>query len=159
MLNELRDLSQSLKEAGIVEQDWHPFFDTCVKNARVLQKEQDSNMKRPKKTSGYLTYRIFLGKGGVITAFAGIPPDEDITDTRKWKQNNNNGFSFPAFNVSPLFKPNKPDDFKILSNYKKTKRDEAIDWTAEIVRIISDSTPVWTKSEYNRINRCLKEVE
>lgn len=158
MLNELKDLSRSLKEAGIVQQDWHPFFDTCVKSARELPKGQNSNTKRTRKASGYLTYKIFLGKEGRITDFVGISPDEDISDTRKWKQNNNNGFSFPAFNISSLLKLNNSEAMKVILSFKRAKANDEIDWAAEIAKVINESSTTWTDAEYNRINRCLSEV-
>lgn len=136
MLNELKELSRSLHEAKIFPPDWHPYFKTSSNNSR--------------------TYKIFLGSEGHIIDVVKITAEENYNPIKKWESNN--GFSFPAFNISSLLRPNNAEDSKIISDYKKSKGKEGNIWAENLEKLINNSFSIWNGIEVNRINNCLKKV-
>ena len=80
MLNELRELSTCLEEAGIEVEDLHQNFKLCPK---------------------YLTYWVYLDEQGNVSGIAPVPKTQ-VQEVRKWEKAN--GVSFPAFNMPPFYK-------------------------------------------------------
>lgn len=134
MLNELRDLAQSLEKAGVVQEDLHPLFKQCPK--------------------GGLSFWLYLDCDGNIQDIALIET-ETVTKVRKWERAN--GVSFPAFNVPPLFEPDGDEDKeKIKAAKKLSQKGSQIDFS-ELKTIISKSTSLWSSSIIKKINDCLSK--
>ena len=86
MLNELYELSLSLEKAGIAPTEWHPDLKELPKLSKV----------KP-------CYKVYLAQDGAIVDIESIEDMAQIEGLRKW-QSGGNGYSFPCFNVRPLFK-------------------------------------------------------
>lgn len=79
MLNELYDLAQKLKQAGVTRQDWHPQYKPLPKGIALL---------------------VALDTTGQVASIRMLKPDETAV-LRKWEPSN--GRAFPGFNVPPLW--------------------------------------------------------
>ncbi|MBI4651802.1 hypothetical protein HY745_11075 [Candidatus Desantisbacteria bacterium] len=146
MLNELRELSQSLINAGIQLTDWHPNFEKC-----------------PNATTCF----IYLDKTDGINDIALPEPDFDVRSIRKWEKSN--GCSFPAFNVPPLFKMQDDEGNKSI----KEKNDILIKEINQIKKYLKKGNPVesakinelinnfvinWDDTIISKINLCLSRA-
>jgi len=136
MLNELRDLSRSLVAAGVELADWHPNFDKCPK--------------------GKITCFIYTADNGEIDNISFPEPDFDARTIRKWE--NANGCSFPAFNLPPLFKPNKDEVVKEISQIKKNLQKGHPIEAIKVSELISNCIINWDKTTLSKINLCLSKA-
>ncbi|MBI4767475.1 MAG: hypothetical protein HY787_23255 [Deltaproteobacteria bacterium] len=102
MLNELYHLSEVLDGIGIPIRDWHKDF-----------------KQLPNATPRKPCYKILVGSDGSIS---GIEPIGNalVSFLRKW-QLGSNGYSFPGFNILPLYCISDVGERKLLENWNKGK--------------------------------------
>jgi hypothetical protein len=101
MLNELYRLSEALQRAGIIPFDWHDNFSEIP----------NSNNKKP-------CYKISLGTNAEVSDIT--PVSSDLAGyLRKYEPNN--GHSFPAFNIYPIYRITGPDRKKLLKKWREGK--------------------------------------
>lgn len=132
MLNELRELSVSLEKAGIEVEDLHPNFKACPK--------------------GKLTYWVYVGEKGDISAVAPVPSAQ-VPLVRKWEKAN--GVSFPAFNVPPLLEADS-DDLKEQIKGLRKKIEKGNNITAdELSTAISGCKSLWSDGIIKKLTDCL----
>lgn len=135
MLNELRELSISLKKAGINPPDYHSKFTKC-----------------PKRVACW----IYLDDDGNVSGSSSIPI-EQVQTVRKWEGVGSNGISFPALNMPPLYKVADVDNRKKLATMKRHK-----DANLEVIRkIVSEASNLWSdnlskkSNAFAKIDECL----
>jgi len=119
MLNELRELSLSLEKAGIEVEDLHPNFKACPK---------------------YVTYWVYLDESGNVSDVAPVPT-EQVQKVRKWEKAL--GFSFPAFNMPPIFKAafeTSQEQVKALK--KRIEKGNSVS-TEEIKSVVNACENLW----------------
>ena len=139
MLNELRELATSLKNADITPPDLHPKFVALKKSAAA--------------------YWVYLDRAGVVSGISKIPADK-IPTIKKWDGIGSNGISFPTFNVPPLLKVETDDDKKKLADIKSSIK-KGKNSSGDIGKIIEVSTNLWIDkfgkkySAEDNINKCL----
>ncbi|WP_278842076.1 hypothetical protein [Holdemania filiformis] len=97
MINELYVLAQTLKNEGIEGKNWHRKY-------KLIPKSQ--------------CYRIWLDDTGSVSQIECLRPDH-AKELRKYGDNQS---SFPAFNLSPLYRITNPDLISILKKLRKAKR-------------------------------------
>lgn len=148
MLNELYDLSLSLERAGVVPAEWHPDLKELPKVSNV----------KP-------CFKVYLAQDGAIIEIESIEDSAQIESLRKW-QSGGNGYSFPCFNVRPLFKiyagsgaeaseKKKFDDW--LNGLKKTQvlSDDA----ATTLECYADNgNALWGVEDKKRVATCLDSI-
>ncbi|MFA5657692.1 MAG: hypothetical protein WC900_00215 [Oscillospiraceae bacterium] len=88
MINELYNLSKALDQHGIAVEEWHRKYKTL-----------------PKVTSKAPCFRIWLDDNGMVSGIESLSP-EHASLLRKYGDNQS---SFPAFNISPLYRVTAPD--------------------------------------------------
>ncbi len=148
MLNELYDLSLSLKKAGIVPADWHPDL-----------------KELPKISKAKPCFKVYLAADGAITEIEPIEDVARVEGLRKW-QSGANGYSFPCFNVRPLFKAyagsgadgtEKKRFDEWLRGVKKTQSlsNEA---TFALKNYVDNSNKLWSEEHNNRVDECLNRI-
>jgi hypothetical protein len=119
MLNELCQLSDALKGAGVVTEEWHPQMKPLPKVSR----------KAP-------CFRVWINTNGDIALIDTIS-NELATMIRKWEPSN--GDSFPGFNVKSLYRVILDDtEKKELKAWRDGKKPVDIDmlkgWCLEEAR-------------------------
>ena len=148
MLNELYDLSFSLEKAGIVPTEWH------------------SDLKElPNVTKVKPCFKVYLAQDGAIADIESIEDSAGIESLRKW-QSGSLGYTFPCFNVRPLFKAyagnsaeasekKKFDDW--LKNLKKAQvlSDDAVSMLECHTNI---SNILWGDKDKERAATCLDSI-
>lgn len=149
MLNELRDLSRSLNKAGIIQADLQKYFKTCPETRKKIA-----------KTIKSMTFWLFINQKGDLTDIQEVPIPQ-ITTIKKWERSN--GESFPAFNISPLFKPVGDEIASSIKELRKKLKDGGEIGAADIEKVLSSSLNAWTivkkrKSESDRVGNCLNRV-
>ncbi|MDR1947763.1 MAG: hypothetical protein LBQ38_00030 [Spirochaetaceae bacterium] len=102
MINELYALSESLAKAKISPKEWHREFKSL-----------------PRATVKSPCFRIFVSSRLAIGNIDELS-SEEAGRLRKWEPNN--GASFPAFNMPPLYRVYKDDQVKKLDEILKGKR-------------------------------------
>ncbi len=148
MLNELYDLSLSLERAGIAPTDWHP-------NLKEL----------PKVTKAKPCFKIYLGADGSVTNIEPIEEDAKLEGLRKW-QSGGNGYSFPCFNVRPLYKAYAEDvaiepEKKHFDEWLKgVKRSSALSDESEITfsGFMDARHKLWNDEHNKRVADCLGTI-
>jgi hypothetical protein len=88
MINELYNLSKTLDQHGIAVEEWHRKYKTL-----------------PKVTSKAPCFRIWLDDDGMVCGIESLS-SEHASLLRKYGDNQS---SFPAFNISPLYRVTAPD--------------------------------------------------
>ncbi|MFZ1766270.1 MAG: hypothetical protein WAT68_06395 [Candidatus Nitrotoga sp.] len=148
MLNELYDLSLSLERAGVVPAEWHPDLKELPKVSKV----------KP-------CFKVYLAQDGAIIEIESIEDSAQIESLRKW-QSGGNGYSFPCFNVRPLFKiyagsgaeaPEKKKFDDWLNGLKKTQvlSDDA----ATTLECYADNgNALWGVEDKKRVATCLDSI-
>jgi hypothetical protein len=146
MLNELYDLSLSLERAGITPTDWHPDLKELPKVAKATP-----------------CFKVYIAENGGIAEIESIEDSTKIEGLRKW-QSGGNGYSFPCFNVKPLFKAYAGD---IADSAERKNYD---DWIKELKKIpSSNATPLlnnrmdsalslWGNDDNRRVSACLGSI-
>ena len=148
MLNELYDLSLSLEKAGIVPTEWHPDL-----------------KELPKVTKVKPCFKVYMAQDGAIADIEPIEDSASIESLRKW-QSGGNGYSFPCFNVNPLYKTyagSGTDDVEKkefddwLKGLKKTQvlSDDA---AATLERYVDNSNALWGDKDKKRVATCLDSI-
>ncbi|MGC8603675.1 MAG: hypothetical protein ACP5VS_08320 [Desulfomonilaceae bacterium] len=139
MLNELFSLNSSMETARISRVGWHDSYKQC-----------------PKIPSFFL----LIGADGTIQDLEKITPMERIRSMRKYEVSN--GFSFPAFNVPPLFWAKSDEARQLTKKLKEIfqpKNGKVIvdreAFHASVSSIKEICQPLWTHSERERISKCL----
>jgi hypothetical protein len=148
MLNELYDLSLSLERAGITPTEWHPDL-----------------KELPKISKTKPCFKVYLAPDGII---AEIEPIEDVAcveGLRKW-QSGANGYSFPCFNVRPLYKAyagsgatdaEKKSFDEWLKGVKKAQT-LGDDSSSALKSYVNNSNKLWTDDHNKRIAECLTRI-
>ena len=140
MLNELHDLAASLKAVDVAMDSWHTHFKTCPK--------------------GTATFFVLLDSLGHVADLEPITDRERISSIRKREVAA--GFSFPAFNVLPLYEPRDKNEEKIavtavelrkaITSKSPPKPDEI---KQRLEALVGASDSLWVKKEPARITKCL----
>ncbi len=135
MLNECYELQKSIQEAGVeITESWHKDYVQCP---------------------NYATFRLLIDSDSNVTDIEQIAGKEQIKRLRKYEPAN--GFSFPAFNVLPLYhcqSGTAKEKQKLLK--ERIKKDNKID-ALLIDEVKKLSMPLWSNGETTRISKCLKE--
>jgi hypothetical protein len=135
MLNELRDLSQSLIASGAELTDWHSNFVKCPK-------------------SGITCFIYITNEMDISISFS--EPNFDVRTIRKWEKAN--GCSFPAFNVPPLFRSTDDELIKEINDLKKILQKGKLIEFAKVNKFVSSCIINWDKTALTKINLCLSRA-
>ena len=148
MLNELYELSLSLEKAGIAPTEWHPDL-----------------KELPKVSKAKPCFKVYLAQDGAITEIESIGDIAQIDGLRKW-QSGSLGYTFPCFNVRPLYKTyagsgaediekKKFDDW--LKGLKKTPvlSDDA---AMALERYADNGNALWGDEDKKRVATCLDSI-
>jgi len=135
VLNELCQLSESLKKAGIQPQDWQKDFKP-LPNASV---------KKP-------CYKIVLGSEGTVVQVEILKP-ETVGILRKWEPSN--GHSFPGMNIQPLYRIAEEDQKKLLKKWRDGK--ESVDVT-RLKAWCLDENKNWDQKALDKVQKCLSDI-
>lgn len=127
MINELYGLAQTLKNEGIEGKNWHRKY-------KLIPKSQ--------------CYRIWLDDTGSVSQIECLRPDH-AKELRKYGDNQS---SFPAFNLSPLYRITNPDLISTLKKIKEGQEKPEVEmlksWCLE------DN---WIKGAPKQVARCLRD--
>lgn len=148
MLNELYELSLSLERAGIVPTEWHPDL-----------------KELPKISKAKPCLKVYLAPDGAITEIEPIEDGTRIKGLRKW-QSGSLGYSFPCFNVRPLYKAYAGDgstdaEKKCFDDWLKgikkaqTLSDES---AAQMKSYVDNANTLWSSEHNKRIAECLGRI-
>ena len=148
MLNELYELSLSLEKAGIAPTEWHPDLKELPKLSKV----------KP-------CYKVYLAQDGAIVDIESIEDMAQIEGLRKW-QSGGNGYSFPCFNVRPLFKAyagshaEASEKKKFDDWLKVVKKLQALDddATLSLANWTVDGNALWSEKDRDRVAICLDNI-
>lgn len=148
MLNELYDLSLSLERAGITPTDWHPDL-----------------KELPKITKAKPCFKVYLNEDGSVTDVEPVEDSARLEGLRKW-QNGGNGFSFPCFNVRPIFKacaeyPAKEREKKDFDEWQKqVKKSQTLsnEFECTLKNHVVSSNILWDDSHNKRLAECLGAI-
>jgi hypothetical protein len=141
MLNELFSLNSSMEAAGISSVSWYKHYKTCPKGN---------------------CFFLLLGEDGTAIDIEQLKDPEKIRAIMKYEVSN--GFSFPAFNLPPLFwaKSNEGKQAaKELKDLVKSKNPKAVNREALLshIGLLGDTCePLWTQLEKDKISKCLKSA-
>jgi len=131
MINELYNLSKALDSNGITVNEWHRKY-------KML----------PKVTSKSPCIRIWLDDNGTVCGMESLSA-EHVSLLRKYGDNQS---SFPAFNISSLYRVTEPDVIaeleKVSSDKSKLDVDKVRSWC------ISDN---WIKGAPGQVRRSLND--
>jgi hypothetical protein len=137
MLNELYDLAQSLESVHVLLTSWHTHFRSC-----------------PKRTA---TYFALLDESGRLADLEPIEDRDRLACIRKWEVAD--GFSFPAFNVLPLFMPSTEEGRKDAAEFRKSLSSETPPDSAEARKrldsLVAASNSLWGDNELAQYTKCL----
>lgn len=148
MLNELYDLSLSLERAGIVPAEWHPDL-----------------KELPKISKAKPCFKVYLASDGAVVEIEPIEDAAKIEGLRKW-QSGGNGYSFPCFNVRPLFKTYSgvgatDAETKHFDDWLKVvKKAQALseDSVLAFKRFTEIGNTLWSEEHDKRVAECLGRI-
>lgn len=148
MLNELYDLSLSLEQAGIAPTEWHPDL-----------------KELPKISKTKPCFKVYLAPDGAITKIEPIEDVARVEGLRKW-QSGANGYSFPCFNVRPLYKTyagsgtNEAEKKRFDEWLKGIKKVQTLgdDSVSVLKSYVKSSNQLWTDDHNKRVNECLGRI-
>lgn len=147
MLNELYDAASSLAEIGINPTDWCKGFEPIPKTQLL------------KGGTGNLTFFVFIGPKSEITRVERVADPKETDGLRKWKAGN--GYSFPYFNIPPLwwisFDPKPGGDDKVFKQ-ALDKGALTIEGLEQFLRIKTDKAKKWEEKHTARVNACLSKI-
>ena len=106
MINELYNLSKTLDGSGVEVDEWHRRYKTL-----------------PKVTSKAPCIRIWLDGNGMVCGLESLSP-EHASLLRKFGDNQS---SFPAFNISSLYRVTSPDVITELESISSGKSKPDVD--------------------------------
>lgn len=132
MLNELFELAQSQKNAGITNKDSrHGKYNPC-----------------PKRT----TIRVLLDKNGNVTDFEVI---NNVSQVKAiWKYEPANGQSFPAFNIKPLYWAGTNELRQRIKDIKKYLGTEQNVYSIE--KVVTTGSVLWDKRVKEKVEKCFQ---
>ncbi len=135
MLNELHNLSEALKNAGIIPPNRHPQF-------KELPNASD---KKP-------CFKVVLGADGIVADIQTVPMNLSQR-LRKWEPNN--GDSFPGFNIQPVYRVVDDACKRLLKGWRegKTPLDLAL-----LKTWCTDASRNWNENSTNKARKCLQQV-
>lgn len=151
MLNELYDLSLRLEQAGIYPEEWHPDL------------KELPNISKAKPC-----FKLLINVEGAVSAIESVQDKQHLEGIRKWQQGSN-GYSFPCFNVRPLFTvildgltdEEKNERKKYFTKWLKTlkKQIEFSDTDRNnIEEYVRADNRLWNPKHDERIAKCLGEI-
>lgn len=148
MLNELYDLSLSLARAGITPADWHPDL-----------------KELPKVSKAKPCFKIYLDSNGSVISIEAIEDDAKLEGLRKW-QSGGNGYSFPCFNVRPLFKackeyPANEAERKHFDEWLKGVKKAptlSADSESALKGFTESGNTLWSDEHNKRVAECLNRI-
>ena len=148
MLNELYDLSLSLERAGIAPTEWHPDL-----------------KELPKISKAKPCFKVYLAPGGAIAEIEPIEDAARIEGLRKW-QSGANGYSFPCFNIRPLYKTYAGNGATIAEKKRfdewlkgiKKAQTSGDDSVSVLKSYVDNSNKLWTEDHNKRIAECLGRI-
>jgi hypothetical protein len=148
MLNELYAAGISLANAHVKMEHWHPAYTPVPKAG--------------KGTSGKPAFFVFISPGGTIARIERVTDPSESQGLRKWEKSN--GYSFPYFNIPPLwwidFRPSGKNKTKDDEDFKR-KIDENILTQDEFEQFINsrkNSAKVWEEKQIKRLTDCLRKL-
>lgn len=147
MLNELYDAASSLAEVGISPKDWHKEY-TPIPKPQPL-----------KRSTGRPTFFVFISSDSEITRVERVVEPKETDGLRKWETGN--GYSFPYFNIPPLwwisFDPKPHSDDK---NFKQAldKGGLTRERLDQFLRNKTDNAKKWEEKHADRVNDCLSKI-
>lgn len=148
MLNELYELSLSLEKAGIVPAEWHPDL-----------------KELPQVSKAKPCFKVCLAQDGAITEIEPIEDSARIVNLRKW-QSGSLGYTFPCFNVRPLFKAYAgssavaPEKKKFDDWLKDVKKAQVLSDAAAsaLERYTNNGNTLWGDRDKERVATCLDSI-
>ena len=117
MINELMTLANSMEQAGITVQQWHP----------ILKPLPNASKQKP-------CYRVVLSEDGAVVEISTI--DLELVPKLK-KYEPSNGSSFPGLNICPLFRlpfEKNSDVDKEIKKQLKSWRDGKAGLDLEVIK-------------------------
>ena len=142
MLNELYEASMSLQDFGVNPKDWDQKY-----------------MRVPKLGGAKPTFFVFIGSNNQVTRIERIIDANEIDGLRKWQKAN--GYSFPYFNIPPLwrinFEPKKNEKDKVIEQKLKNNRLSK----QELQQFMNEKTATakeWEANQILRIDDCLRKL-
>jgi len=147
VLNELYDAASSLENVGISPKRWHPEY-SLVPKAQPL-----------KGGTGKLAFFVFVGPHSEIARVERVAEPKEAGGLRKWETGN--GYSFPYFNVPPLwwisFDPKRSNDDKV---FKKALDDGSLTrlQLEQFIRVKTAVAKTWEDKHIARIEDCLRKI-
>jgi len=149
MLNELRDLAQSLDDDKIEQPSIQKYFKACP-----------TIIKKDGKTRKSMTFQLSINESGDLADIQEVPIAQ-VTTLRKWERTN--GESFPAFNISPLLKPTEKETASLIKKLRKEIKDGREVISSDVENILTSCVNAWAaiknkKSELDRVGNCLDRV-
>ncbi len=151
MLNELYDLSLSLEKAGICPEEWHPDF-----------------KELPKISKAKPCFKLLIGAEGTVSEIEPLENKQYLDGIRKW-QCGGNGYSFPCFNVRPLFtlvtdgtsEEEKEERKKYLTKWLKTIKKQTEFSENDLINLegyMVDDNQLWSPKHNERVADCLDKI-
>ncbi len=148
MLNELYELSLSLEKAGIMPAEWHPDL-----------------KELPQVSKAKPCFKVCLAQDGAITEIELIEDSARIVNLRKW-QSGSLGYTFPCFNVRPLFKAYAgssavaPEKKKFDDWLKDVKKAQVLSDAAAsaLERYTNNGNTLWGDRDKERVATCLDSI-
>ena len=135
MLNELYQLSEALKNAGITPPNRHPKF----------KELPNASNKNP-------CFKIILGAEGIVTDIQAVSLDL-AQQLRKWEPNN--GDSFPGFNIQPVYRVADEACNKLLKRWREGKAPLDL---ALLKTWCKNTNRNWNENSANKSRKCLQQV-
>lgn len=147
VLNELYDAASSLAEIGINPTDWCKGFEPIPKPQLL------------KGSTGNPTFFVFIGPKSEITRVERVTDPKETDGLRKWKTGN--GYSFPYFNIPPLwwisFDPKPGSDDKAFKQ-ALDKGALTIEGLEQFLRNKTDKANMWEEKHTGRVKDCLSKI-
>lgn len=148
MLNELYELSLSLEKAEILPPEWHPDL-----------------KELPKVSKAKPCFKVYLAQDGAIAEIEPIEDSTQIVNLRKW-QSGSLGYTFPCFNVRPLFKAYAgssavaPEKKKFDDWLKDVKKAQVLSDAAAsaLERYTNNGNTLWGDRDKERVATCLDSI-
>lgn len=135
MLNELRQLSESLESAGIAPKEWHRHLKSL-----------------PKVSNNKPCYHIIVSECGDISSIDIINPE--LTSTlKKWEPSNGN--SFPGFNIRPLYQVVNEEHKKKLKEWRDGK--SAVD-VKNLSTWLTEDKQNWDSKIDSKLTKCMIDL-
>ena len=162
MLNELYESATSMESKNILTKTWHQQYTEVPKpkisrlrNEETPNKEDTS--KTNKQTTGKPTYFVFVGTEETSLVVKRVTKFDEVQGLRKWETSN--GYSFPYFNLPPLwwidFDPkNKDKEFKQHLDKRSLSKDEL----KLFIELKTQNAKPWEAKHLDRVTDCFQII-